>query len=66
MAWVRFTREFRFKPTPNVTTKYYEGWEGSVTHACADAAIAAGAAVAIKAPASPRKKGAADGVESGT
>lgn len=53
MAWVRFTKDFRFKPTPNVTTKYVKGWEGLVTHACADQAIAAGAAKAVKAP--PRK-----------
>lgn len=55
--WVRFTQLFRFKPNANVTTKYQPGWEGNVTHAVGEAAIAAGAAVAIKAP--PRKKGAA-------
>lgn len=60
--WVRFTQDYRFKPTANVTTKYHEGWEGSVTRVCGEAAIAAGAAVAIKAP--PRKKGAADAGES--
>lgn len=63
--WVRFTKDYRFKPNANVTTKYYEGWEGSVTHVCGEAAIAAGAAVAIKSPPSPRKA-KTDGVESGT
>lgn len=65
MAWVRFNQDFRFKPHPNVTTRYVAGWEGSVTHHVADAAIAAGAAVAIKAPPSPRKKDG-DVSESGT
>lgn len=64
--WVRFTELFRFKPTPNVTTKYQPGWEGSVTRACGEAAIAAGAAVAIKSPGSPRKARNSDGVESAT
>jgi hypothetical protein len=62
--WVRFTELFRFKPTPNVTTKYQPGWEGNVTHTVGEAAIAAGAAVAIKAPGSPRKA-KNDGAESG-
>lgn len=59
MAWVHFTQDFRFKPHPNVTTKYHEGWEGLVTHTVAEAAIAAGAAKAIKAP--PRKGKSEDG-----
>lgn len=46
--WVRFERDFRFKPTPQSSKHYVTGTEENVPQAVADAAMKAGAAVAIK------------------
>ncbi|UXS49279.1 hypothetical protein [Agrobacterium tumefaciens] len=44
MARVRFTQDFDYKPTPQVTIAYEAGWEGTVKRECADQAVAAGKA----------------------
>lgn len=51
MAWVRFQKDFDFRPPVHgVTLAYKAGGEYSVTRACAEKAVAAGAAVRIKPP----------------
>ena len=52
MAKVRFTGDFDWKPSPQVTLAFRAGQEHSVTRACATAAKAAGKAVEIR----PKKK----------
>ncbi|WP_159099633.1 hypothetical protein [Alloyangia pacifica] len=59
MPTVKFTKPFRWKPKPSVSIRYPEGHEGSVTRACAEAAIAKGYAV----KAGGADKGGADAVE---
>ncbi len=44
MARVKFTKDFDYKPTPQTTTGYKAGWEGTVKRECAEQAIAAGKA----------------------
>ncbi|MGP4691620.1 hypothetical protein [Agrobacterium cavarae] len=44
MARVRFKHDFDYKPTPQTTTGYLAGWEGTVKRECAEQAIAAGKA----------------------
>ena len=44
MARVRFKQDFDYKPTPQTTTGYLAGWEGTVKRECAEQAIAAGKA----------------------
>lgn len=41
MARVRFTENFDYKPTSQVTVGYLAGWSGTVKRDCADKAIAA-------------------------
>jgi hypothetical protein len=48
MAWVRFTRNFDWKPTRQVTIAYKAGSTLNVKSACADRAVSAGAAVRVK------------------
>lgn len=47
MPRVRFTTAFDWKPKPQVTIAYPEGFEGLVTTPCAEKAIAAKKAVRI-------------------
>jgi len=49
MARVRFTEDFSYKPVRRITIDYKAGQEVSVKRDCADAAIAAGKAIEIKA-----------------
>lgn len=44
MARVKFTENFDYKPTPQVTIAYEAGWEGTVRRECAEEAFAAGKA----------------------
>ncbi len=46
MPWVRFTRDFDWKPKPAVTVAYRAGTTVNVTRACAAQAIERGRAVA--------------------
>lgn len=46
--WVRFERDFRFKPTSQSSQHYRTGTEVNVPQNIADAAMKAGAAVAVK------------------
>lgn len=41
---LKFKKDWDFKPSSQSTVGYKAGWEGPVTQACADAAVAAGAA----------------------
>lgn len=50
MARVTFTADFDYKPTPRVLFAYKAGDIKTVKRDCADAAIAAGRAVEVKAP----------------
>ncbi len=45
MPWVRFIKDFDFKPKPQVTIAYRAGTSRLVTTPCAAAARAAGKAV---------------------
>jgi len=47
MARVRFTHDFDYKPSPQVTIVYEKGMERTVKRECADQAIAAGKAVSL-------------------
>lgn len=47
MARVLFTRDFDYKPTPQVTIGYRAGMKKTVKRDCAERAIAAGKAVSI-------------------
>lgn len=49
MPWVRFTADFDWKPTPQVTIGYRAGTEKLVTTPCAQAAAVARKAVKGKA-----------------
>ena len=60
MPWVRFTRDFDFKPKVSVTLAYLSGQERLVTTPCAELAIAKQKAVAIDDPARPAAAGVAD------
>lgn len=42
MPKVRFSKDFDFKPTSQTTIGYKAGYEGLITTAAADAAVAAG------------------------
>lgn len=46
---VRFTADFDYRPTPQVTVGYLAGMEMTVKRECAEQAIAAGAAVKVSA-----------------
>lgn len=48
MAWVRFTRDFDWKPTRQTTIAYKKGSTLIVKAACAEAAISKGAAIRVK------------------
>lgn len=48
MTRVRFTADFDYKPTSQVTVGYLAGMEETVKRDCAAQAIAAGKAVRIK------------------
>ena len=57
---LKFKRDFDFKPSSQATVGYLAGWEGPVSKACADAAIAAGAAEltnGVEAKAAPKANG---------
>lgn len=49
MARVRFTADFDYKPTSQVTVAYLAGMEKTVKRECADQAIAQGKAEEIRA-----------------
>lgn len=55
MARVRFLRDFDYRPSdrPRVVVAYKADMELTVKRECADAALAAGAAVEVPAPARP-------------
>jgi hypothetical protein len=59
MTRVRFTADFDYKPTPQITVGYLAGMEETVKRDCAAQAVAAGKAVRI-APAT-RKTEVPDG-----
>ncbi len=44
---VKFSENFRWKPTPGVVIRYSAGMEKSVTRICGAKAIAAGKAVSV-------------------
>jgi len=46
--WVRFEKDYRFKPTSQTSQHYVAGTEMNVPEAVAVAAMKAGAAVALK------------------
>ncbi|OKP79645.1 hypothetical protein BTE77_05945 [Ensifer adhaerens] len=46
---VRFTADFDYRPTPQVTVGYLAGMELTVKRECAERAIAAGKAVKVSA-----------------
>jgi len=50
MPWIRFSADYDDKPTPQVTIAYRSGDVKFVTRACADRAIAKGAAALTKKP----------------
>lgn len=50
MARVRFSRDFDYRPTRSVMIAYRAECAYTVRRECADAAVAAGAAVEIGAP----------------
>ena len=57
---LKFKRDFDFKPSSQATVGYLAGWEGPVSQACADAAVAAGVAELISgvdAKAAPKANG---------
>lgn len=49
MAWLRFTADMDWKPTPGTTIGYKAGMVLNVTRDCAEKAVAAGRAVRLKA-----------------
>ena len=49
--WVKFTKDFDFKPKPTVTKAYKAGMVENVTQACAEQAIALGKAEKTARPA---------------
>lgn len=59
MARVRFTADFDYKPTSQITIGYLEGMEKTVRRECADQAIAAGKAEEITSE--PRSAEVVDG-----
>jgi hypothetical protein len=56
--WVRFTSEFRWKPTPVSAKVYPAGWIENVPRACGEAAIAAGKAEPTDREGVPKRPGA--------
>lgn len=58
MAWVKFTEDFDWWPSPQVTIAYKAGMTLNVTRRCAESAKAKGKAVSC---ASPRKALSVDG-----
>lgn len=48
MTWVRFKRDFDWKPTSQTTIAYKADTELNVKAACAEAAVSAGAAVRLR------------------
>lgn len=58
MAWVKFTEDFDWWPSPQVTIAYKAGMTLNVTRRCAEIAKAKGKAVSC---ASPRKALSCDG-----
>lgn len=50
MAWVRFTNDFEWWPSPQVTISYKAGSVLNVTRRCAAEAVAKGRAVRAAAP----------------
>lgn len=59
MAWVTFTADFLFHVTARSSIAYKAGMTVSVVRRCADEAVAAGVAKAVKAPSRGNKNGAA-------
>lgn len=51
MAWVRFTSDFEWWPSPQVTISYKAGSILNVTRRCAKEAVEKGRAVRAAAPA---------------
>ncbi|MET3899676.1 hypothetical protein ABIB57_003638 [Devosia sp. UYZn731] len=58
---VRFSKDYDFKPSSQSTVGYKAGWEGPVTQACADAAVAAKAAEVVSKDVEPAKAVKANG-----
>lgn len=50
MPWVRFNRDFDFKPRPSLTLAYMAGRAYLVSRACAEAAETAGAGALTRRP----------------
>lgn len=50
MPWIRFERDFDWRPTPRVTIAHKAGKTYLVTTPCAAAAISAGAGVKVMKP----------------
>lgn len=50
MAWLRFTADMDWKPTPGTTIAYKAGTVLNVPSAAARAAVTAGKAVRLRAP----------------
>jgi hypothetical protein len=63
MAHVRFTRDYDYHPTRHVWIAYKAGQSYSVKRECADAAIAAGAAVEEDAPSKAHRKTPGDNAD---
>lgn len=55
MPWVRFDRDFDFKPRPVITIGYLAGQVRLVSAACAAAAVEAGAGAVTRRPAEAGK-----------
>lgn len=65
MPHVRFTRNFDWRPTAQSVQTFVAGSTKLVTTACANAAVAAGAAEAIDKPEAAPAQGIADTVAAG-
>jgi hypothetical protein len=57
MARVKFTENFDYRSTPQVTIAYEAGWEGTVKRECADQAVAAGKAERVGKDAEAQQDG---------
>jgi hypothetical protein len=57
MAWVRFEKDFDWKPKPAVTLGYLKGMVVSVTRSCAEQAVARGVAAYVKSPTRQERHG---------
>lgn len=56
MARVRFTEDFDYKPTAQITVAYLAGWSGTVKRDCAKKAVAANKAELRDVKPSPERE----------